>query len=130
VGRGGCRSRRSSCGSLHCQIPHEARLPSSSVGGAPQTRVRSAALCLVPLRTTKSIDGAGSTTVRWPPPRAYFDGRCLSRSRASVESRTASRPLSLTIPIACGGAATRLRPTGFIRTEPALVLRRSSWQCG
>ena len=42
------------------------------------------------------------------------------------ESRTGSRSGSLTIPIACGGAATRLRPTGFIRTGRTPALAQSS----
>jgi hypothetical protein len=52
-------------------------------------------------------------------------------ARAPLKSPPAARPPSLTIPTGnCGRVATRLRPTGFIRTEPALVHARSSWQCG
>ena len=46
-----------------------------------------------------------------------------------VRRLVAPLPDGLTILIDCGGAATRLLPTGVIRTEPVLALIRALWQC-
>lgn len=64
-------------------------------------------------------------------PRASLDASRPSRWCAPGESRTTSRPLRLTIPIAF--AAVQLR--GFVQQgssalSPRWTSRRSSWQCG
>ena len=117
----GCRPSRSSGRIRPRPTRHEARHPSPSSVACRGHVVRSAALCLSRRVTQSSIDRPHPATRPWPITCASLAGSRLARSCESVESRTRSRSGSLTIPIGCGGVATRLRPTGFIRTEPALV---------
>jgi hypothetical protein len=88
------------------------------------TRVQSGSVCVIPASWRYPALSARRTSVR------RRSSRPVSWRTRTVapKSRTLLPLHRVTIPMVEGGA-TRLRPTGFIRTEPALVPARSSRQC-